>query len=322
MTTRREVHDLLKRGETVSGEEIGEELDVSRAAVWKHVEALREQGYEILSTGEGYLLEEGTSEMNEIELRERLDTATLGKEIHVEDAVSSTNDRAKRLAEDGAPEGTVVVAKRQGAGKGRVGKDWISPEGGLYLSIVLRPRMDPTEAPKMTLLAGLAVAETVRDLGLDARIKWSNDVVIENRKVSGVLTEMAAEENAVGYVVLGVGINANLEPDDLPEELRGDSAFLREELGRDVDLRDLAVSLLENLEHRYDQFRDDGFKPVRNAWRELSETIGREVLIETQREEFIGHAVGLSRDGALIVELPDGGLKKVTGGLCRHVESY
>lgn len=320
--TRRKVHDLLERGEVVSGEKIGEKLGISRAAVWKHIEALREQGYEILSTSEGYLLREGTSEMNEIELTRRLGTETLGRNVVIEDAVSSTNDEAKRLAEAGEPEGTVVIARRQGAGRGRVGKNWVSPEGGLYLSVILRPRIDPTEAPKMTLLAGLAVAETLRDLGVDARIKWSNDVVLGGRKVSGVLTEMAAEENAVKYVVLGVGINANLGPEDLPEELRKDSAFLREELGHDVDLRDLAASLLGNLETRYDQFREKGFRPIRDAWRELSETLGREVRIETRRENFIGHAVGLSRDGALVVELPDGELKRVTGGLCRHVESY
>ncbi len=188
--------------------------------------------------------------------------------------------------------------------------------------MLLRPRIDPTEAPKMTLLAGLAVARAIRDLGVDARIKWSNDVVIDGRKVCGILTEMSAEENAVDYVVIGIGINANMDPQDLPEEIRSDSAVLREELGREVDLRDLAASLLGEIEDLYVEMRDGNFDEVLDGWRELSETIGREVLIETRRDRFVGHAVGLSSDGALVVELPDGELRRVTGGLCRHLESY
>lgn len=322
MSTKEKVLRLLEKGGVVSGEDIGDELEVSRAAVWKHVQRLREEGYEILSKGGGYLLEGGTDEMNEMELKKRLRTETLGSEIVVEDKVESTNDELKRLAEDGAKEGTVVVARRQVGGKGRVGKKWESPEGGLYASVLLRPRMDPTEAPKITLLAGLGVAQTLRDLGLDARIKWSNDVVVDGRKISGVLTEMAAEENAVKYVVLGVGINANFSVDEIPEELRRESATILDETGEDVDLRDLAASLLNNLEELYDTMEGGDFDPILDGWRDLSETIGREVRIETRRDEFIGHAVGLTRGGALVVELPDGELRKVTGGLCRHLKSY
>lgn len=322
MSNRGRIFELLDRGEVISGEAIGELLGISRAAVWKHVEALREDGYEILSSDEGYLLKGFSGEMNELEIERRLDTEVIGGDVVVLGTTASTNEELKSLAAEGAAEGTVVVARRQVEGKGRIGKRWESPEGGLYLSVLLRPRMAPTEAQKMTLLAGLAVARALRGLGVDARIKWSNDVVIDGKKVCGVLTEMSAEENAVDYIVIGIGINANTDPGELPEEIRDDSAILRDELGGEIDLRELAASLLEEFDELYVGTQDGNFEEVLTGWKELSETLGREVLIETRRDRFVGYAVGLSRDGALVVELPDGDFRRVTGGLCRHLDSY
>ncbi|MBS1263904.1 MAG: putative biotin ligase [Methanonatronarchaeales archaeon] len=322
MSNRGRIFELLDREEVISGEAIGELLGISRAAVWKHVEALREDGYEILSSDEGYLLKGFSGEMNELEIERRLDTEVIGGDVVVLGTTASTNEELKSLAAEGAAEGTVVVARRQVEGKGRIGKRWESPEGGLYLSVLLRPRMAPTEAQKMTLLAGLAVARALRGLGVDARIKWSNDVVIDGKKVCGVLTEMSAEENAVDYIVIGIGINANTDPGELPEEIRDDSAILRDELGGEIDLRELAASLLEEFDELYVGTQDGNFEEVLTGWKELSETLGREVLIETRRDRFVGYAVGLSRDGALVVELPDGDFRRVTGGLCRHLDSY
>ncbi|MFQ6071492.1 MAG: biotin--[acetyl-CoA-carboxylase] ligase [Methanosarcinales archaeon] len=251
------------------------------------------------------------------EIKNGLNTKYIGKKIYHFAEVDSTNDMAKKLA-DKCEDGTVVIADVQKRGKGRFGREWISPSGGIYLSIFLKPRMDPSNAPRLTLTFGLAVAKTIRKLGLDAKIKWPNDILINGKKVSGILTE-ADVNNNINYIIAGIGIDANVDIDTFPIELQDSATSLNRELKKPVNRVELIRELLEEIEKYYDIYFQDYHK-ILDEWRSLSDTIGRVVEIKTQKELIIGEAVGVDLEGELLVELSDGTLKKIIAGECIYME--
>ncbi|HID26253.1 MAG TPA: biotin--[acetyl-CoA-carboxylase] ligase [Methanosarcinales archaeon] len=251
------------------------------------------------------------------EIKKGLNTKYIGKKIYHFAEVNSTNDMAKKLA-DKCEDGSVVIADVQKRGKGRLGREWISPSGGIYLSIFLKPRIDPSTAPRLTLTFGLAVAKTIRKLGLDAKIKWPNDILINGKKVSGILTE-ADVNNNINYIIAGIGIDANVDIDTFPIELQYSATSLNRELKKPVNRVELIRELLEEIEKYYDIYFQDYHK-IFDEWRSLSDTIGRVVEIKTQKELIIGEAVGVDLEGELLVELSDGTLKKIIAGECIYME--
>jgi BirA family biotin operon repressor/biotin-[acetyl-CoA-carboxylase] ligase len=300
-------------GEFISGEEISEKLGISRAAVWKHIEQLRNEGYEI--TGEphvGYRLTGTPDKLIPEEVSYKLGTKVIGRKIYSYESTDSTNDVAHRLAQSGSPEGTVVFSEGQSKGRGRMGRHWVSPKGkGIYFSFILRPDVSPAEAPKITLMSAVAVALAIRKVThLGALIKWPNDILINNHKAVGILTEMSAEVNTVRYIVLGIGINVNTSRSELPKE----ATSLKAEAGEEVPRVELAQEVLRELDRQYRVFNDKGFKKIIDGWRDLSHTLGEEVKIACQHRKIEGTAVDLDSSGALVVRLDNGFTEHVTAG--------
>jgi BirA family biotin operon repressor/biotin-[acetyl-CoA-carboxylase] ligase len=301
--------------EFVSGEAISDKLGFTRTAVWKHVEALRSRGYRIDAVpARGYRLAGIPDRLTPLELRPLLNTHDFGQVLHCYDEIGSTSDRAKELAEEGAGHGEVVVAETQTAGRGRRGRVWSSPpRRNVYLSVVLRPELPPGRAPELTLVASVAVCDALRQAGVNAGIKWPNDLLASGRKIAGILTELAAEPDRVQWVVVGVGVNVNARREDFPEELRDEATSVLIERGQPAPRALFAAACLTLLEDWFDRHAEDGFAPVRDAWRERNVTLGREVLVRTDGREISGVAEDLDDAGALLVRTASG-VERVLAG--------
>jgi BirA family biotin operon repressor/biotin-[acetyl-CoA-carboxylase] ligase len=254
--------------------------------------------------------------INVEKLQEGLETKLLGRYIFFSREVGSTNDWAKELAELDAPEGAVVLAETQTAGRGRLGRKWISPKGGLWFSIIFKPKIKPIETVKLVFLASLAVAETIRELyGLRAETKWPNDVLVDGLKVCGILSEMKTVGEKVEYAVIGIGINANFNVDEeFPEELREKATSLEKALGRKISLEELFKALLEKMESLHQQFLKEGFTPILERWKSYASFLGCEVEVHGDGERLEGTASNVDEDGALILKLKDGSIKRVFAG--------
>lgn len=291
----------------LSGEALSRSFGVTRAAVWKAVDALRKKGYAIESVpSRGYHLTHAPDLLTEGEIRCGLTTRLLGNRVVWMEETDSTNNEAKRQAVQGAAEGTVFIAERQTGGKGRLGRPWSSPAGGgIWMTVLLRPQLSPTEVGRITLLAGLAVCRALRGLGLDALIKWPNDIVISGKKVCGILTEMAAEEEQIHYVVVGMGVNCNIGV--FPEELGQKATSLLLEAGHPFPRAPVARSILTELEACYDQMlAETTYDPI-PAYRELCVSLNRQVRVPRGGKEITGTAVDVTPQGELVIALPDGG---------------
>lgn len=300
-------------GEFISGEEISEKLKISRAAVWKHIEQLRKEGYEI--TGEphvGYRLIGLPDRLIPDEISYHLGTKIMGKEIYSYESTDSTMDIAHRLAQSGSPEGTVVFSEGQAKGRGRMGRQWLSPKGkGIYFSFLLKPKVAPNEAPKITLMAAVAVARAIRTAtDLSALIKWPNDILIAGRKICGILTEMSAEVNTVRYLILGIGINVNTDKEHLPKG----ASSLKIESGRNITRLELAKELLREMEKQYHRFKTKGFEEIITEWRALSYMFGERVKVTCQDKRIEGYAVDIDQNGALVVRMDNGFAQHIMAG--------
>ncbi len=250
------------------------------------------------------------------QLQDSLRTKHLGRSILFSHEVDSTNEWAKELAMYEAREGTVVIAETQRKGQGRLGREWISPTGGLWFSLILRPKLRPTEAVKLTFVAGLAVAKVLREMfHLNVETKWPNDVLVNGRKICGILTEMNTTGEAVNFVIVGVGINANFDVKKVfPEELKEVSTSLENELGRKVQLEELLRGLLERFENLHELFTKEGFKPVLQGWKNYARFLGRQVEVTDPTEKLSGLALDVDNDGALVLKLKAGTAKRVFVG--------
>lgn len=301
--------------ELVSGEAISDKLGLTRAAVWKHVEALRAKGYRIEAIpARGYRLTEVPDRLTPLEVRPLLNTHDVGQVLHWYEELGSTNDRAKELADAGAEHGEVVVAEAQTAGRGRRGRSWASPpRKNLYFSVVLRPDLPPLRAPELTLVASVALCDALRQAGVAAGIKWPNDLLVSGRKIGGVLTELAAEPDRVHWVVIGAGVNVNARPTDFPEELRAEATSIFIERGEPAPRALFAAACFTALEDWLDRHAAHGFAAVRDAWRERSVTLGRQVVVRTDGQEITGVAEDIDDAGALLVRGP-AGLERILAG--------
>lgn len=299
-----------------SGQAMADSLGITRAAIWKAIENLRADGYEFESVkAKGYRLKGVPDLLGEREIRPGLKTGILGKKIIRLSEVDSTNTYAAKLAVDGEPEGTVVIAEHQTAGRGRLGRRWVSPPGmNIYASIILRPKVPPRDAPLVTFAAAVALARAVRGLyKLDAGIKWPNDLLINGRKAAGILTEMSAEPELVRHIILGVGMDVNMPREAFPKEIRDTSTSIMLELGGKVNRAELLRRFLEELEKYYLMMVDGKREEILDGWRSLSLTLGRMVKVTGMSGEKVGFARDIDPEGGLILEA-DGRAETVTSG--------
>ena len=307
----------------VSGELISRELQVSRTAVWKHINGLREAGYIIEAIpSRGYHLLSTPDILSVDEVLEKLHTTRIGRHLVCLPETASTNADAFRLAENGAEEGTTVIADAQSGGKGRRGRVWSSPAGvNLYCSVVLRPRIMPHAAPQLTFLSAVAVARAIEQAtALKPEIKWPNDVLINGRKVAGLLNEMSAETDGINFVILGIGVNLNMTAAQFPADLRTPATSLLLEQGCPVNRAQFAALMLGELDRLYTGFLSRGFDPVRDEWQQRCNAGGREIVVSESGVETVrGMFNGIDGDGALLLRTPDGRAERVLNGDVRVV---
>jgi len=306
----------------VSGARISRALGVSRTAVWKHIRSLREAGFEIVAVpSRGYQLTHAPDSLLDESVLAGLDCRLIGTQVRCLEETDSTNLQACKLADQGAPEGLVVIADRQTAGKGRMGRQWESPGGvNLYASVLLRPSVLPFEAPKLTFLSTVAVCRAIEACsGLRPTVKWPNDVLLNGGKVAGLLNEMSSETDRVHYVVLGIGVNLNMTTEQFPAELRYPATSLALELGRPVSRLAFARSLLREIDRLYQDYLQSGSAPIMAAWTALCDLTGRRVSVDCNRRIIEGVMTGLDEDGALLVETDDGTQERVYAGDVRPV---
>jgi BirA family transcriptional regulator, biotin operon repressor / biotin---[acetyl-CoA-carboxylase] ligase len=306
--------------EFVSGATLSDKLGLSRAAVWKHVEGLRGLGYRIdAQPAKGYRLLQVPDRLTELEVGPLLATRDVGRVLHHFESCGSTNAEAFTLAQEGAFHGEVVVAETQTAGRGRRGRSWVSPPGlNVYTSIVVRPEVPPARAPELTLVAAVAAVETLRDAQVNAAIKWPNDLVVGKKKIAGILTELAADAERVQFAVVGVGINLNVDPRTFSSELASLATSAIAERGQDVPRALFVAAFLSNFERWYDLWLDEGFGPVRDAWRTKAQTLGQPVVVKQEPGEWRGVAEDIDESGALLVRT-ESGLRRVLAGDVEHL---
>ena len=315
---KKTVIDILRDNPGfVSGEAMSAKLGISRNAVHKHVKSLRARGYQILGVSRrGYRLEDEPCRLSMGHITDRTEKSAFGRSFRYFDEIESTNVETKALANSGAPEGTVVIAECQTAGRGRLGRRWVSPAGkGLLFSVLLRPTLPMEEAHLLTLVAAAAAATAIEALsGAAVKIKWPNDLFIGDRKVGGILMEVSGEQDEVDWVVVGIGVNVNTEYSELPVALRRTATSLKMVTGHEVDRSDLLASLLLALETHYADATSGGFERALSAFRERDYLISRSVSVQTREGPVVGEASGIDERGALLVQLPQRRIRRFHSG--------
>lgn len=300
---------LNAEGQFVSGEEISRNLSISRTAVWKHVNKLRDMGYEFEAVSrKGYRLVTKPDSIDATALQLALDTTVFGRKAVLLTSTLSTQGDVLKLAEQGQDEGAVVIAEEQTGGRGRFGRKWFSPPGkGIWMSVLLRPDVPLQHTPQLTLLTGVAVCRAVRACtGADAGIKWPNDLLIDGRKVCGILLESTVEDHEVRFCIAGIGVDVNFDPEDYPEDLTTIATSLKMETGQPVDRTKLTAAILTELEQLYFLYQKEGFGVISALWEALSVSMNREITVTNPHGVIEGKAIGLDPSGALIVEKHDG----------------
>jgi BirA family transcriptional regulator, biotin operon repressor / biotin---[acetyl-CoA-carboxylase] ligase len=303
-----------EEGKYVSGEEISRKLNVSRTAVWKQVRKLESRGYTIEAVPRlGYRLTGRSARLSLTELLPKLTTRTFGRNLKLMDEVMSTQDELRKLAEEGAPEGTLVIAELQTKGRGRMGRSWHSPSGkGIWMSLLLRPQVPLQLTPQLTLLAAVALCRAIgRVVPIEIGIKWPNDLLVDGRKISGILLESAAEDERLRYIVVGTGISANLDEQDYPEELREKAVSLKMAAGHPVNREELIAAILDEFEKLYLFYQESGFAPIRALWEAHAVTLHKPAVLNTPQGRVEGIPVGLDDSGGLLVRLADDSIRSV-----------
>jgi len=298
---------LREIGGYLSGETLSSQLGTSRVSIWKHIHSLKKDGYVIEASPRGYRL------VSSPDLLLPYEFPGLEQRIHYFPEIGSTMDAARELAKKGAGEGTIVVAEAQTCGRGRLSREWLSPAGGIYLTLVFRPGISPAYAPRINLMASVAVAATIKKLfGLKAELKWPNDVLIEGRKVCGILAEMDAEMDVVNFVNVGIGINANTSIPQFEKTVTS----LKDALGKEISRKNFLRALLMEIERQQPLLMKAN---LLQEWKKLSVTLNKDVRIVAPGEVIVGRAIDIDTTGALIVKGRNGSLKKAMAGDCIHL---
>jgi BirA family biotin operon repressor/biotin-[acetyl-CoA-carboxylase] ligase len=307
---------LRSHPDGISGAELAEQLGISRAAIWARIEELRKLGYDVAASPHtGYRLLEVPDVLHADDLLSRLGkTRVIGRDVRVFQQTTSTNDVIEKLARDGVKEGTVVFAETQSKGRGRLGRRWYSaPGAGLWFSVLLRPRLRPLAATRITVAAATALTRAIHaETGLTPKIKWPNDILLRDRKVVGILTELSAELDTIKHVILGIGVNVNQT--EFAPEIRKLATSLKAEAGYHVDRAELAAAILRELDADYTRACDDGFAELADEWEASCSTLGCEVTIQVGNRKLQGRAEALDPDGALLLRTEYGRLERIVGG--------
>ena len=305
-------------GGSVSGVELSQKLGLSRAAIWARVSDLRSLGYQIeAQPHSGYKLLSAPDLLHADDLLARLGgVETIGRDIRVFQETTSTSDIVEKLARDGVDEGIAVFAESQTRGRGRLGRKWVSPSGkGLWFSILLRPRIRLQEATQLTVASGVALRRAIEsETGLQATIKWPNDILVRGKKVGGILTELKAELDRVAYAMVGIGVDVNLNANDFPGDLKKTATSLKLESGAAIGRAELAVRILRELDSDYRRIREDALEAVADEWEKHCATIGHQVQIRVGDRQIRGRAESLADDGSLLVRTEHGHLESIIGG--------
>jgi BirA family biotin operon repressor/biotin-[acetyl-CoA-carboxylase] ligase len=315
---KKEILKLLKESkeEFVSGQQISELLGVSRTAIWKYINQIKEEGYEIESVSKkGYRIISAPDLLTYEELEPYLDTDFIGRNLIHFDTLDSTNSKAKQLA-DNTSDGTILISEEQTSGRGRLGRSWISPKHkGVWMSIVLKPDLNPMEAVKLTQLAAAAVVLGSRELGIETLVKWPNDIVINHKKTCGILTEMSAELTRINYVVVGIGINVNIDEAEFPEDIKEIATSLKIETGASINRQALVGKILNNFEKLYIKFalKNDMVSSLK-VCRENSALLGKHINVIKRDGSLEAKALDIDEEGRLLVEYPDGTKEFIVSG--------
>ena len=306
---------LRETGDYVSGQEICEKLGVSRTAVWKVIRQLQEEGYQVdAARSRGYCIIDGPDVMTAEEVESLLDTEWAGKPVVYYPETDSTNIRIRHLGDEGAPHGTLAVADRQAAGRGRRGRTWESPGGScIYMSILLRPDLAPEKAPMLTLVMACGVAEGIMDCAdVKVQIKWPNDIIFSGKKLAGILTEMSTQVDYINHVTVGVGINVNVQ--NFPEEIQTATSLLSE-TGTQTKRAPVIAAVMKHFEENYKIFmQTEDMSGLMEKYSSLLVNQGREVLILEKDAEYKAYAEGINQKGELVVRREDGTVENICAG--------
>lgn len=305
------LHELNKK-EFVSGEKLAKNLNVSRTAIWKQIKSLKQLGYEIETLkNKGYRLISSPDKPIQSEIKQNLKTKIIGTRIEYKKSVFSTNLIAKDYATKKISEGTVVVAEKQTKGRGRKQRHWYSPEGGLWFSVVLYPNLPPGDGILVTMAASVSVADAIqKSTGLIAEIKWPNDVLINGKKVCGILTEFDAEMDRINYVVVGVGINVN---NDISKDISKIAVSLKQLTSSKVSRVNLLKSILTKFDEMYNYILSGNFKYVRDSWSTFANIIGKKIKVTGERNDIEGYVTDVDEHGCIIVETPEKKIRVLSG---------
>jgi BirA family transcriptional regulator, biotin operon repressor / biotin---[acetyl-CoA-carboxylase] ligase len=312
-------NEFLKRlfeanGQPVSGQGIADEFGLSRTAIWKYVKDLEKDGYEIGTIRKkGYYLITVPDRVNEANVKKHLKSTVFGQRIDYKESCLSTQLIAHEEAQSGAPNGTVVISEEQTSGKGRMSRPWDSADGkGIWMSVITRPALTPQQAPQMTLVAAVAVTRAIEEVaGVNPSIKWPNDILIDGKKVTGILTELQADPDCVKAIILGIGINVNQNEEDFPEELKSIATSLKMVSGKTINRAELIAKTLEFLEHYTNLYVAHGFSPIKLLWEGYSNTVGKRIRAVMFNETIEGIAMGITEDGMLNLKLDDGSIRGI-----------
>lgn len=310
---------FLRDKEYVSGEVLAQKLGISRVAVWKQIQKLKNMEYKITSDQNlGYCLVSRPDLLLPQEIQRGLSTNYVGKEIYYFPELKSTNIRAKEKALHGAEEiseGTLIVAERQSAGKGRLGREWFSPVGGIWFSVILYPQLSPSYISRITLMTAVAVVKSIKICTqIKSQIKWPNDILINEKKVCGILTEMSAELDIINWVVVGIGINVNIEHREFPEDIQENTISLKETSGKEISRVKLAQTFLQEFEKYYEILKRREFSFILKEWKLYSHTLGKKIRVDIGERIITGEAVDINEEGSLILKKEDGELLEIISG--------
>ncbi|MBM7692620.1 BirA family biotin operon repressor/biotin-[acetyl-CoA-carboxylase] ligase [Peribacillus deserti] len=300
-------------GGFVSGQNLAEIMGCSRTAVWKHIEELRKDGYEIEAIRKkGYRINKSPGKLSGNSILLGLETKMMGKHISYHESLPSTQKIAHKLADSGAEEGTLVIADEQTEGKGRLLRTWHSAKTGIWMSLVLRPKIPMHQAPQLTLLAAVAIVQAIEDTtSLLPAIKWPNDILINGKKVTGILTEMQAEADRIHSVIIGIGINVNQGLEDFPDEIKETATSLSIEEGQPISRTSIIQSFLKHFEILYNLFLKEGFKPIKLLWESYAVSLGKEIKASTLTGVLYGKAIGITEDGVLLLKDDEGEIHNI-----------
>ncbi|WP_139343136.1 biotin--[acetyl-CoA-carboxylase] ligase [Fictibacillus arsenicus] len=303
-----------KEGEFVSGQQISENLNCSRTAIWKHISELRKSGYSIEAVQKrGYRLLTSPDLVTAEEVSLYTGEGTFGKKVTYKTSVKSTQEIAHSLAREGAVEGSIVIADEQTGGRGRLGRAWQSPSGtGIWMSLILRPEIPLQKAPQLTLLIAVAASRAIEKVtGLEAAIKWPNDLLIKGKKVAGILTELQAEADSIHSVIVGIGMNVNQEKKHFSEEISEIATSLSIESGKTYKRAELAGAVLQEIENLYRSYLDNGFAVIKLLWEARAYSLGKRITARSVTGSITGYAKGITDEGVLLLEDDNGEIHSI-----------